>query len=129
MSLPPVAANPTTETETALVAENTDKSSVATSARYSKNLPMSPRLKEYGTLNQAIIACLKSVAPEAQKTSEIVDWLYPNGLSSTETKSVYSSVRQTLSSYRDYKWKRVGKDGYAWDEQLGPNRPSRSFRA
>jgi hypothetical protein len=78
--------------------------------------PYSERLEQCVTLNVAIEECLILHYPEAMNAEEILQWLYPNGLSHRQRKQVHAAIMDILDEGNNSQaWKgfRIGK--YIWD--------------
>ncbi|MDJ0727971.1 MAG: hypothetical protein QNJ38_22960 [Prochloraceae cyanobacterium] len=56
------------------------------------------KLKKTIELAQSILKALNSAAPRAINVNEIVDWIYPNGLSSREYKKAKQHISEFLSN-------------------------------
>ncbi|MGF1488731.1 MAG: hypothetical protein ACFBSE_16725 [Prochloraceae cyanobacterium] len=83
-----------------------------------KHLPPTEKLDRYGTLIKSITIFIKDKAPNAVSASDILNWLYPEGLDRETRKKAYTSVSNCLSSYANFKWIRTKPGFYAWDESL-----------
>lgn len=78
--------------------------------------PYSERLEQCVTLNVAIEECLILHYPEAMNAEEILQWLYPHGLSHRQRKQVHAAIIDILdggNNSQGWKGVRIGK--YIWD--------------
>ncbi len=65
-----------------------------------------------------ITACLEALAPDPVTISQILDWLYPEGLDRAVRKKAYGSIASCLSNYTGVKWVRIKQGFYALDQKL-----------
>ena len=95
-----------------LVMESTKTKSLQAKSSEAKN-----KVEVYGNLVEAIAQALKQNAPKRMNASQIQDWIYPEGLSSQESKSIRRKINERLSRYKKYKgWDSAGKGFYVWLE-------------
>ncbi|MGK7916417.1 MAG: hypothetical protein AB4038_12890 [Prochloraceae cyanobacterium] len=80
-----------------------------------KNPKAKNKVEVYGNLVEAIVQALKQNTPNKMNVSQILDWIYPEGLSAQESKIVRQKISERLSRYKKYKgWDSVGKGFYVW---------------
>ena len=73
------------------------------------------KVEIYGNLVEAIAEALKQNAPKKMNVSQIIDWIYPEGLSAQESKSVRKKISERLSRYKKYRgWNSAGQGFYVW---------------
>ena len=47
--------------------------------------------------------------------TQILEWIYPEGLSAQESKSIRGKISERLSRYKKYRgWNSAGKGFYFW---------------
>ncbi len=73
---------------------NQAKAASSSSPDQFKNFPPSPQLSRYGTLIKAIAVFIKQKAPVPITASDLLNWLYPQGLD----KEMKNKARKSVSS-------------------------------
>ena len=99
-------------------AKNEAAQSSLTRSKNLKNLPAAPQLERYGTVSETIRVFIQEKAPVPVTASDILNWLYPEGLDKAARKKAYTCVSNCLSNYVNYKWVRVKQGFYTWDQKL-----------
>jgi hypothetical protein len=84
-----------------------------------KGVPSQGRMKDYPTLTEAVGECLKAFYPKACNSRIVVDWLYPEGLSSIQTKEVREAITKVFSRGEGKTWERVEIGNYIWNSPEG----------
>ena len=93
-----------------IVSKPTKSKSTAAKSPKAKN-----KVEIYGNLVEAIAEALKQNAPQKMNATQILEWIYPEGLSTQESKSIRGKISERLSRYKKYKgWNSVGKGFYVW---------------
>ncbi len=101
---------------------NTNNKSPQARLTYSR-LPYSPKLEQYVTLTAALAQILQESYPQAMNIDAILQWFYPEGLSSSERKQARASINDMLNKGSGYKgWKRVKAGQYMWDAPVPSSR-------
>ncbi|MDF5716806.1 MAG: hypothetical protein PUP93_23785 [Rhizonema sp. NSF051] len=101
---------------------NTNNKSPQARLTYSR-LPYSPKLEQYVTLTAALAQILQESYPQAMNIDAILQWFYPDGLSSSERKQARASINDMLNKGSGYKgWKRVKAGQYMWDAPVPSSR-------
>ena len=94
---------------------NTNNKSPQVRPTYSR-LPSSPKLEQYVTLTAALAQILQESYPQPMNIDAILQWFYPEGLSSSDRKQARASINDMLNKGSGYKgWKRVKAGQYMWD--------------
>lgn len=104
-----------------------DLSTPATSKRKQKKaprraynrsrLPNTGKMKEYETLTAAISQCLREHAPRTMDAHQVMDWIYPEGLSEKWRNKAYQAVSDGLNKGCSRKhWEREEIGWYYWKE-------------
>lgn len=94
------------------LAESTPKSK--STAKKSKIMPQTGRIKNYQSLTNAVAACLEQSYPNVCTNRDVAEWLYPKGLTSSKFRQVKESVDKVLSKGEGDLWKRVSVGKYVW---------------
>ena len=101
---------------------NTNNKSPQARPTYSR-LPYSPKLEQYVTLTAALAQILQESYPQAMNIDAILQWFYPDGLSSSDRKQARASINDMLNKGSGYKgWKRIKAGQYMWDASVSSSR-------
>ncbi|MGF1540032.1 MAG: hypothetical protein ACFCU5_06205 [Pleurocapsa sp.] len=99
---------------------STKKSKTKRSSRAAYNrsrLPNLGRMKEYETLTAAISQCLREYAPQTVDAHQVMDWIYPDGLSDKVRNKAYQAISDGLNKGCSRKhWERAEIGWYYLDE-------------
>ena len=83
-----------------------------------KHFPYGEKLSKYENLQEMVSACLKELAPNPVKTSDVIDWLYPKGLDNATRQLVYHPINKTLNKHEKTHWSKLKQGIYIFDESL-----------
>ncbi len=90
--------------------------------RRRKNLtPKKGKMRQYQTLTQAVTDCVSQNYPQVMTTDKISEWLYPRGLSATESQQVKNAIGKVLSKGSGDLWTRVAVGKYVWKGEREEN--------
>ena len=80
-------------------------------------LPHAGKMKEYETLTAAISQCLREHAPRTMDAHQVMDWIYPGGLSEKVRNKAYQAISDGLNKGCSRKhWERAEIGWYYWQE-------------
>ncbi len=100
--------------------KSTKKTKTKKSSRAAYNrsrLPNLGRMKEYETLTAAISQCLREYAPQTVDAHQVMDWIYPDGLSEKFRNKAYQAISDGLNKGCSRKhWERAEIGWYYLDE-------------
>ena len=87
-------------------------------AAYNRSrLPYAGKMKEYETLTAAISQCLREHAPRTMDAHQVMDWIYPGGLSEKVRNKAYQAISDGLNKGCSRKhWERAEIGWYYWRE-------------
>ncbi len=96
------------------LAKKTNKKS--SRAAYNRSrLPHAGKMKEYETLTAAISQCLREHAPRTMDAHQVMDWIYPDGLSEKVRNKAYQAISDGLNKGCSRKhWERAEIGWYYW---------------
>lgn len=82
---------------------------------FSSRLPYSEKLAQYDTTTAAISACLQENYSHTMTTTEVLDWLYPEGINQKQRKKAAEAINNILTKGVGLKgWQRVAPGQYRW---------------
>jgi hypothetical protein len=82
------------------------------------NLPSSEPIKGYENLNIALVQCLKEHYPQSMTVNQVLNWLYPQGLTKEEKKIAAQVITDILEQGCNQKdWYKSSLKRYLWKNQ------------
>lgn len=86
-------------------------------AAYNRSrLPNTGRMKQYETLTAAIAQCLREHSPQSMDAHQVMQWIYPDGLSEKLRSKAYQAVSDGLNKGCSRKrWQREEIGWYFWE--------------